>query len=145
MLGEETGPRNCHRQRSSWGGTALHLGGCAHQIQDPRGVWDRAGGGHTLSTHCDSRGMTGGGQEGRQHRQGHNHAVGDTRASDGKMVIGRDVPRVLHCRCRLQGRHVRARMAGRQPGGVEQSPPDTHRHIHEMRGRKDCTQGYKEL
>jgi hypothetical protein len=63
----------------------LHPGGRARQVQDPRGVRDRAGGGHTLSTHRDPRGTTwGGGQEGRQHCQGHNHAVGDMQASEGK-------------------------------------------------------------
>jgi hypothetical protein len=57
----------------------------------------------------------------------------------GKTVVGRNVPRVLHRRHQLQGQCVHARMAGWQPSGMEQLPPDTHRHIHETRGRKDCT------
>ncbi len=36
-------------------------------------------------------------------------------------------------------------MAGWQSSGVEQLLPDTHCHVQEMRGRNDCTQGYKEL
>jgi hypothetical protein len=138
------GPWNCHWWRSPWGGMALHPGGRAHQVQDPWGVRDRAGGGHTSSMHCDPRGMMGGVRRDVNIARGTTVQLVIRKRQTGKTVFGWDVPRVLHCCRRLRGRHVRAQMAGRGPDGMEQSPPDTYRHVHEMRGRKDCTQGYEE-
>jgi hypothetical protein len=81
----------------------LHPGGCARQVEDPRGVWDRAGGGHTSSTHRDPRGMTGGVRRDINIARGTTVPLVIRKHQMGKTVVGRDVPRVLHRHRRLRG------------------------------------------
>ncbi len=78
---------------------ALHSGGHARQVQDARGVRDRAGGGHTSSTHRDPRGATGGVRRDINIARGMTVPLVIRKRQMGKTVIGRDVPRVLHCHC----------------------------------------------